>query len=62
MEKIKYAGWENCYRLDNGRIELVITGDVGPRVIRFGFIDRTYPYRLGISKQAESALHCLRRR
>lgn len=38
VEKIPYAGWPNCYRLTNGRLELVITSDVGPRVIRCGFI------------------------
>jgi hypothetical protein len=38
FEKIAYAGWENCYRLANDTIDLVITGDVGPRIIRLGFI------------------------
>lgn len=37
LVKTEYAGWPNCYKLSNGRIELVITGDVGPRLIRFGF-------------------------
>lgn len=39
MEKVSYAGWSNCYRLSNGIVDLVITGDVGPRIIRFGFVD-----------------------
>lgn len=38
MEKINYRGWPNCYRLTNGLLELVVTTDVGPRVIRFGFV------------------------
>ena len=38
MEKISYKGWENCYRLANRQVDLVITGDVGPRIIRFGFV------------------------
>src|SRR5688500_11349363 len=38
MEKIDYKGWPNCYRLSNGVVDLVITTDVGPRVIRFGFL------------------------
>jgi hypothetical protein len=37
MEKVDYKGWPNCYRLSNGLVELVLTTDVGPRVIRFGF-------------------------
>lgn len=37
MERIEYAGWPNCVRLRNEAVELVVTADVGPRVIRFGF-------------------------
>jgi len=37
MEKVAYAGWENCCRLANGTVELIVTADVGPRIIRFGF-------------------------
>lgn len=39
VEKVAYKGWENCWRLSNNCVELIITGDVGPRIIRFGFID-----------------------
>ncbi|MGA9365275.1 MAG: DUF4380 domain-containing protein [Bacteroidota bacterium] len=38
IEKVSYGGWPNCYRLSNGSVELIVTTDVGPRVIRFGFI------------------------
>lgn len=38
MEKIAYGGWPNCVKLSNGTIELIATTDVGPRIIRFGFI------------------------
>ncbi len=38
MEKIEYGGWKNCYRISNDIIDLIITGDIGPRIIRFGFI------------------------
>jgi len=34
IEKINYQGWPNSYRISNGEIELVVTGDVGPRIIR----------------------------
>ena len=34
----EYRGWPNCYRLSNGLIDLIVTTDVGPRVIRFGFV------------------------
>jgi len=36
--KTEYRGWPNCYRLTNGQVDLIATGDVGPRIIRFGFI------------------------
>jgi hypothetical protein len=38
QEKVSYGGWPNCVRLNNGKVELIITTDVGPRVIRFGYI------------------------
>jgi hypothetical protein len=38
MEKVSYAGWSNCYRLSNELVELIVTADVGPRIIRFGFV------------------------
>ena len=33
MERIAYGGWDNCYRLENKAVEVIVTGDVGPRVI-----------------------------
>lgn len=38
IEKTQYQGWPNCYRISNGEIELVVTTDVGPRIIRYGFV------------------------
>jgi hypothetical protein len=38
IEPIAYAGWPNCYRLSNGETELIVTTDVGPRVMRYGFV------------------------
>ena len=38
IEPISYGGWPDSYRLTNGAIELIATADVGPRVMRFGFI------------------------
>lgn len=37
LEKVSYRGWQNCRRISNGQIELIVTEDVGPRVIRCGF-------------------------
>ncbi|HEY1338901.1 MAG TPA: hypothetical protein VGF59_15400 [Bryobacteraceae bacterium] len=38
IEKISYCGWPNSYRIANGEVELIVTGDVGPRIIRYGFV------------------------
>ncbi|MCU0515217.1 MAG: DUF4380 domain-containing protein [Anaerolineae bacterium] len=43
-ESIAYGGWPHCARLSNGRVDLVITADVGPRIIRFGFVGAENPF------------------
>ncbi len=40
MEIVNFEGWPNCVRLFNREIELVITTDVGPRIIRCGYINK----------------------
>ncbi len=37
IEKTNYKGWANSYRISNGEVELVITSDIGPRIMRYGF-------------------------
>lgn len=37
MERVNYKGWENCLRITNNEIELIVTTDVGPRIIFAGF-------------------------
>ncbi|MFA0774012.1 MAG: hypothetical protein KEFWMYNX_002046, partial [Candidatus Fervidibacter sp.] len=39
VERVTYGGWDECYRLSNGLVEIVATAQVGPRLIRFGFVD-----------------------
>lgn len=36
-EIISYKGWPNCIRLYNDETELIVTTDVGPRIVKFGF-------------------------
>jgi hypothetical protein len=38
MEVVSYGGWERCGRFAVGDFEALITLDVGPRVIRLGFV------------------------
>lgn len=33
VEKIAWGGWENCYKLSNNVMEIIITTDVGPRIM-----------------------------
>ena len=40
MEKVEYGGWPNCIRLSNGTVDVIATTDVGPRIIRYGFVGR----------------------
>jgi hypothetical protein len=52
MEAVEYGGWPDCIRLSNREIELVATTDVGPRIIRLGFVGgqnlfHNYPATLG---------------
>ncbi len=40
MERIRFNGWDDCVRLSNAEIELVVTTAVGPRVARLGFVGK----------------------
>jgi hypothetical protein len=33
LERLSYRGWPNAYRLTNGIVELIVTADVGPRIL-----------------------------
>jgi hypothetical protein len=61
VEKTAYKGWNDCYRVSNGEVELVVTADVGPRIIRFGFVGgqnvfKEFPDQLGKSGESEFQL------
>jgi len=38
IETIEWGGWPNCRRISNGEVELIVTADIGPRIMRYGFI------------------------
>jgi len=38
IDKIPYFNQPNCYRLANGAVEVVVTTDIGPRVICYRFV------------------------
>lgn len=61
VEKTEYRGWKNCYRISNGEVEVIVTGDVGPRIIRFGFVGgqnvfKEYTEQLGKSGEEKFQL------
>lgn len=37
VEKIEYQNLPNCFRLTNGEVEIIMTTDVGPRILFYGF-------------------------
>ncbi len=58
IEKIAYQGWPHCYRISNGEVELIVTSDIGPRIMRFSFIGgvnlfKEYEDQLGGANEPE---------
>jgi hypothetical protein len=58
IEKTNYKGWPNSYRVSNGTVEIVITGDIGPRIMFFGSpggrnLLKEFPEGLGKSGEKE---------
>jgi hypothetical protein len=52
VDKVEYAGWPNNLRLSNGTAELILTLDVGPRVISYRLeggknVFKNYPEQMG---------------
>lgn len=37
IEKVKYAAYGDCYKLTNGTVDVLVTLDLGPRIIFYGF-------------------------
>ncbi|MBI3208187.1 MAG: hypothetical protein HYZ37_04700 [Candidatus Solibacter usitatus] len=61
VEKVNYKGWPNSYRVSNGEVEIVVTGDVGPRIMHFGFTGgqnllKEFPEQLGKKGEAQFQL------
>lgn len=36
LETIDFEGWKDCLRLSNGDAEIIVTTQIGPRIIRYG--------------------------
>lgn len=53
-----FGSWPNCLRLSDGRTELVVTTDVGPRVVRYAFVNgpnllKEFPSQFGLTGGAD---------
>jgi len=58
IEKTTWGGWPNCYRISNGELELILTSDIGPRIMSCGFqggqnFFKVFPEQLGKSGEPE---------
>jgi hypothetical protein len=40
VRKMVYKGWENCVEIYNDAVNLIVTTDVGPRILRYGFLNQ----------------------
>ena len=38
IDKIAFFNQTNCYKLSNGSTEVIVTTDIGPRIIGYGFV------------------------
>jgi hypothetical protein len=58
MEVVEYRGWKNNLRLSNGAAELIVTLDVGPRVVSYSLpgglnVLKNYDAHMGGTGEAE---------
>jgi hypothetical protein len=59
VQRTEFKGWQNCWRIANQTVELIVTADVGPRVIFFGFtgggrnLFKNFESQMGRSGEAE---------
>jgi len=58
FEKLDYHGWPGSCRLTNGEVELVVPSEIGPRVMRYGFVGgqnlfHNFPHALGKSGEPQ---------
>jgi len=58
IEHTGYQGWHNCWRVTNGTVEVIVTGDVGPRILRYAYVGgrnifKEYAAQMGKSGESE---------
>ncbi|MDE4541634.1 hypothetical protein [Thermoanaerobacterium sp. R66] len=38
IKKVSFSGWNNCIEVSNGVVDFIATTEIGPRIMRFGFV------------------------
>ncbi len=56
MEKIQFLDFQNCARLTNNEIEIVVSLDFGPRILAYNFVDGTNILGIHAAAKTETAL------
>lgn len=45
IQQTEYKGWKHNLKISNGTVELIVTLDVGPRIIRYGYIGESNVFK-----------------
>ncbi len=56
MKKFKFLDFQNCPRLTNGEVEIIVTTDVGPRIISYSFVGGENVLGIHTGAKVETAL------
>ena len=50
LKKVKFEGWDNCIELKSGDFKLIVTTEVGPRIIG-GFVGKNKTNIFNVDKK-----------
>jgi len=56
VEKIRYLDLPNCIRLSNGEVEVIVSTDVGPRILHYSLVGGENIFGLHAEAKVETAL------
>ncbi len=56
MEKIRYLDLPNCIRLSNNEVEVIVSTDVGPRILHYSLVGGENIFGLHAEAKVETAL------
>jgi len=56
VERIRYLDLPNCIRLSNGEVEVIVSTDVGPRILHYSLVGGENIFGLHADAEVETAL------